>query len=108
VNTYTVTASTPAPAPAPAPTPTPTQAPAPAPVDSAISWPQVFLTNQIERIPTPYGVSQTGPSAQYTGNRKKTRANPIEANVTLQNFRSGLNLQVVDGGVRMPADSDPK
>jgi hypothetical protein len=93
------------------PTPTPTPAPA-AQIHNAtlamISWPQFLLNSEIKRIRTPYGTSQTGPHSQYTGNRKKTRGSHVEANMTLKDFKSGLNLRILDGGVRKTSPQESK
>ena len=53
-------------------------------------------------IATPYGVAPADSPGQLTGN-KKLLHRPVEANEVRSDFESGLSLQVVDGGVRMPA-----
>ncbi|MDF3980694.1 YDG domain-containing protein [Luteibacter sp. PPL554] len=57
-----------------------------------------------ESIATPYGVAQNLSVGQFSGNHKKTRK-AVEKNVRRADFTSGLSLQVVDGGVRAPADA---
>jgi len=56
-----------------------------------------------ETLATPYGVASNVTVGDYTGNHKKTRQ-PVEKNVQRSDFNSGLSLQVVSGGVRLPAD----
>jgi filamentous hemagglutinin family protein len=56
-----------------------------------------------ETLATPYGVASNITVGDYTGNHKKTRQ-PVEKNVQRSDFNSGLSLQVVSGGVRLPAD----
>lgn len=53
-------------------------------------------------IATPYGVAPSESPGQLTGN-KKLLHRTVERNVAREDFQSGLSLQVVDGGVRMPA-----
>ncbi|HEY4215254.1 MAG TPA: YDG domain-containing protein [Steroidobacteraceae bacterium] len=53
-------------------------------------------------VATPYGVAPADSPGQLTGNRKLLHR-VVEANVSRVDFGSGLSLQVVDGGVRVPA-----
>jgi len=55
-------------------------------------------------IATPYGAASNVTVGPFSGNHKKTRQ-PIEKNVQRADFVPGLSLQVVDGGVRLPADA---
>jgi hypothetical protein len=55
-----------------------------------------------DAIETPYGVAPSESPGQLTGN-KKLLHRTVERNVAREDFQSGLSLQVVDGGVRMPA-----
>ncbi|HVI56281.1 MAG TPA: YDG domain-containing protein [Luteibacter sp.] len=56
-----------------------------------------------DSLATPYGVASNITVGDYTGNHKKTRQ-PVEKNAQRSDFNSGLSLQVVSGGVRLPAD----
>jgi filamentous hemagglutinin family protein len=60
-----------------------------------------YLELSPDAIATPYGVAPAASPGQLTGN-KKLLHRPVEANSTRVDFRSGLSLQVVDGGVRVP------
>jgi hypothetical protein len=61
-----------------------------------------YLEISPSAIATPYGVAPADSPGQLTGN-KKLLHRPVEANEVRVDFESGLSLQVVDGGVRMPA-----
>jgi hypothetical protein len=61
-----------------------------------------YLDLSPDTIATPYGVAPAESPGQLTGN-KKLLHRPVERNVARADFHSGLSLQVVDGGVRMPA-----
>jgi len=67
--------------------------------DTAVSV--AYLELSPDAIATPYGVAPAASPGQLTGN-KKLLHRPVEANSTRVDFRSGLSLQVVDGGVRVP------
>ena len=57
-------------------------------------------------LATPYGVADTGAVGVFTGNQKK-RHRPVERNVIRSDFRSGLPINVINGGVKLPADASP-
>ncbi|RDS83494.1 hypothetical protein DWU98_03880, partial [Dyella monticola] len=57
-------------------------------------------------IATPYGSSDTDAVGVFTGNQK-LKHRPIERNRTRSDFRSGLSLQLQNGGVRLPSDASP-
>ncbi len=57
-------------------------------------------------IDTPYGVADPGTVGSFTGNQKKQHR-PLERNRARTDFKSGLALSVVDGGVQMPANEMP-
>jgi hypothetical protein len=57
-------------------------------------------------IATPYGIAEHDTVGSYTGNHKK-RHSPVERNRAHADFRPGLRMQVIDGGIRMPADAAP-
>ncbi len=61
-----------------------------------------YLELSPDAIATPYGVAPADSPGQLTGNKKRLHR-PVEANAARVDFESGLALQVVDGGVRMPA-----
>jgi hypothetical protein len=61
-----------------------------------------YLDLSPDAIATPYGVAPAETPGQLTGN-KKLLHRPVEANKARSDFQSGLSLQIVDGGVRMPA-----
>jgi hypothetical protein len=71
---------------------------------SANALTQIDALLDPEHLATPYGVASNVTVGDYTGNHKKTRQ-PIEKNVQRSDFNSGLSLQVVEGGVRLPADA---
>jgi hypothetical protein len=71
---------------------------------SASALTQIDAVLRPESLATPYGVASNITVGDYTGNHKKTRQ-PVEKNVQRGDFVSGLSLQVVDGGVRLPADA---
>jgi filamentous hemagglutinin family protein len=52
-------------------------------------------------IETPYGMAPSDSPGDLTSNRKKLHRS-VERNERQHDFESGLALQVVDGGVRMP------
>jgi hypothetical protein len=54
-----------------------------------------------DEINTPYGTADRDAEGVYTGNVKKERQ-PEERNRIRSDFHSGLSLNVVDGGVRVP------
>ncbi|MBB6243195.1 YDG domain-containing protein [Rhodanobacter sp. MP1X3] len=58
-------------------------------------------------IATPYGTATTDTVSDYTGNHKKNQdqTQPIEPNVNRSDFRPGIALKVIGGGVRLPADA---
>ncbi|MGZ9713152.1 YDG domain-containing protein [Glaciimonas sp. GNP009] len=67
---------------------------------------QSFL-NTDSAIPTPYGIASSSAIANFTGNHKKTRYNPIEASGSVSDFQPGLDLNVQDAGVRLPNGVSP-
>ena len=71
---------------------------------SANALTQIDALLDPEHLATPYGVASNVTVGDYTGNHKKTRQ-PVEKNVQRSDFNSGLSLQVVEGGVRLPADA---
>ncbi|WP_285403302.1 YDG domain-containing protein [Luteibacter sp. ME-Dv--P-043b] len=71
---------------------------------SATALTQIDAVLNPESIATPYGVASNVTVGQYSGNHKKTRQ-PVEKNVQRADFTPGLSLQVVEGGVRLPADA---
>jgi filamentous hemagglutinin family protein len=70
---------------------------------SASALTQMDALLEPDSIATPYGVASNVTVGDYTGNHKKTRQ-PVEKNVQRSDFHSGLSLQVVGSGVRLPAD----
>ncbi|PTR32557.1 filamentous hemagglutinin family protein [Luteibacter sp. OK325] len=71
---------------------------------SAIVLAQIDGVLGPDLIATPYGAASNVTVGPFSGNHKKTRQ-PIEKNVQRADFVPGLSLQVVDGGVRLPADA---
>jgi filamentous hemagglutinin family protein len=71
---------------------------------SAITLVQLDSVLGPDQIATPYGVASNVTVGPFSGNHKKTRQ-PLEKNVQRADFVPGLSLQVVDGGVRLPADA---
>jgi filamentous hemagglutinin family protein len=71
---------------------------------SAIAVTQIDSVLGPDLIATPYGVASNVTVGPFSGNHKKTRQ-PVEKNVQRADFVPGLSLQVVDGGVRLPADA---
>jgi filamentous hemagglutinin family protein len=71
---------------------------------SGIAATQIDALLSPDMIATPYGASSNVTVGPFSGNHKKTRQ-PIEKNVQRADFVPGLSLQVVDGGVRLPADA---
>jgi filamentous hemagglutinin family protein len=71
---------------------------------SAIAVTQIDSVLGPDLIATPYGVASNVTVGPFSGNHKKTRQ-PVEKNVQHADFVPGLSLQVVDGGVRLPADA---
>ena len=71
---------------------------------SASALTQIDAVLRPDALATPYGVASNTTVGDYTGNHKKTRQ-PVEKNVQRSDFNSGLSLQVVGGGVRLPADA---
>ena len=57
-------------------------------------------------LATPYGVANMSAVGVFTGNQKK-RHRPIERNVIRSDFRSGLPINVLNGGVKLPDDASP-
>ena len=57
-----------------------------------------------QAIATPYGVADMSAVGVFTGNQKK-RHRPIERNVIRSDFRSGLPISVINGGVKLPTDA---
>ena len=57
-------------------------------------------------IATPYGSADMDTVGVYTGNQQ-LRHRPIERNRARVDFRSGLALQLQNGGVRLPSDALP-
>lgn len=58
-------------------------------------------------IETPYGTARANATGAFTGNQKQEADHPLERNRIRSDFHAGLPLQVVDGGVRLPADKSP-
>lgn len=71
---------------------------------SAIAVTQIDGVLGPDLIATPYGTASNITVGPFSGNHKKTRQ-PIEKNVQRADFVPGLSLQVVEGGVRLPADA---
>lgn len=71
---------------------------------SATALTQMDAVLNPDSIATPYGVAASLTVGQYSGNHKKTRQ-PVEKNAQRADFVPGLSLQVVEGGVRAPADA---
>lgn len=71
---------------------------------SATALTQIDAVLNPDAIATPYGVAANVTVGQYSGNHKKTRQ-PVEKNAQRADFVPGLSLQVVEGGVRAPADA---
>ena len=71
---------------------------------SAIVLAQIDGVLGPDLVATPYGAASNVTVGPFSGNHKKTRQ-PIEKNVQRADFVPGLSLQVVDGGVRLPADA---
>jgi filamentous hemagglutinin family protein len=71
---------------------------------SGIAATQIDALLGPDLIATPYGAASNVTVGPFSGNHKKTRQ-PIEKNVQRADFVPGLSLQVVDGGVRLPADA---
>jgi len=71
---------------------------------SATALTQIDAVLNPDAIATPYGVASNVTVGQYSGNHKKTRQ-PVEKNAQRADFVPGLSLQVVEGGVRAPADA---
>jgi hypothetical protein len=63
-----------------------------------------YLELSPDAIATPYGVAPSESPGQLTGNVKLLRR-PVEPNRRREDFKSGLSLLIVDGGVRMPANA---
>jgi filamentous hemagglutinin family protein len=59
-----------------------------------------------QSLATPYGVADMSAVGIFTGNQKK-RHRPIERNVNRSDFHSGLPINVINGGVKLPADASP-
>ncbi|GLQ41985.1 hypothetical protein GCM10007902_18350 [Dyella nitratireducens] len=57
-------------------------------------------------IATPYGSSDDDAVGVFTGNQKM-KHKPVERNRARSDFRSGLSLQLQNGGVRLPSDASP-
>ncbi|AIF46698.1 hypothetical protein HY57_05185 [Dyella japonica A8] len=63
-----------------------------------------FAHNDIE---TPYGTAPANAMGAVTGNQKQEADHPLERNRIRSDFHAGLPLQVVDGGIRLPAERLP-
>ena len=63
-----------------------------------------YLELSPDAIATPYGVAPSESPGQVTGNVKMLHR-PVEPNQQREDFKSGLSLLIIDGGVRMPADA---
>jgi len=63
-----------------------------------------YLELSPDAIATPYGVAPSDSPGQLTGNVKLLHR-PVEPNRRREDFKSGLSLLIVDGGVRMPANA---
>jgi filamentous hemagglutinin family protein len=63
-----------------------------------------YLELSPDAIATPYGVAPSESPGQVTGNVKMLHR-PVEPNQQRADFKSGLSLLIIDGGVRMPADA---
>jgi hypothetical protein len=61
---------------------------------------------QPSAIATPYGSSDSDTTGVYTGNHQ-LKHQPVVRNRARSDFRSGLSLQLQNGGVRLPADASP-
>ena len=71
------------------------------------SWlAQIEGVIQPESIATPYGTADMSAVGVFNGNQKK-RHRPIERNVIRADFRSGLPISILNGGVRLPSDASP-
>ncbi|GAB2562332.1 filamentous hemagglutinin N-terminal domain-containing protein [Dyella jejuensis] len=71
------------------------------------SWlAQIDSTIEPESIATPYGTADMSAVGVFNGNQKK-RHRPIERNVIRSDFHSGLPINVIHGGVRLPTDASP-
>jgi hypothetical protein len=62
--------------------------------------------DSIRTLATPYGVADMSAVGVFTGNQKK-RHRPIERNVIRSDFHSGLPINVINGGVKLPDDASP-
>jgi hypothetical protein len=58
-------------------------------------------------VETPYGTAPATATGAFTGNQKQEANHPLERNRIRSDFHAGLPLQVVDGGVRLPAGKSP-
>jgi len=58
-------------------------------------------------VSTPYGTAPMDTVSDYNGNHKKNQDQtiPLEPNVDRSDFRPGIALKVIGGGVRLPADA---
>jgi filamentous hemagglutinin family protein len=74
-------------------------------VNGAIAQAQSLLWPHA--IATPYGTATTDTVSDYAGNHKKNQdqTQPIEPNVDRSDFRPGIALKVIGGGVRLPTDA---
>jgi len=58
-------------------------------------------------VATPYGTAPMDTVSDYNGNHKKNQDQtiPLEPNVDRSDFRPGIALKVIGGGVRLPTDA---
>jgi filamentous hemagglutinin family protein len=56
-------------------------------------------------VVTPYGMAPSDSPGELTSNRRKMRQS-VERNEQRRDFKPGLALQIVDGGVRMPSSAE--
>ena len=61
-----------------------------------------YLEASPDAIATPYGVAPSNSPGQLTGNQMVVHRS-VEPNEARRDFKPGLELQILDGGVRMPA-----
>ena len=54
-------------------------------------------------LSTPYGTASPTAEGNYSGNQKQ-EDKPVERNRARSDFRSGLSLMVIDGGVKLPSN----
>ena len=71
--------------------------------DGAIAQAQSMLSDP-QSVDTPYGLAPSDAVGNYSGNQKLQR-HSVEDNTEHSDFRSGIALKVVNGGVRLPPDA---